>query len=195
MLLNSSSVLRSLPRHQANRKGAERPDNRRKRSTERERERLSDWTREIKVGAIADWNSNWTIDQRLKNLTSEEEFEGHIFKEEEKGDGEENWVSRKKVEVLCNPVFPRPLPLPMGDKREYGEGNEENQAAWYNHPKDQCETEASAAGHSGVYLGPLCQNLLLLPLLAIQHLLMYPQRHQKEELRGRLESTAPSQQC
>ncbi len=52
-------------------------------------------------------------------------FGGHIFEGEEKGDGEEEWVSsrvREKVEVLCGPVFPRPLRLPTGDKREYGQG-------------------------------------------------------------------------
>ncbi len=54
-----------------------------------------------------------------------EESEGHIFKGAEKGDREGEWVSsrvREKVEVLCGPVFPRPLCLPTGDKREYGEG-------------------------------------------------------------------------
>ena len=48
-----------------------------------------------------------------------EESEGHIFKREEKGDREEEWVSsrvREKVEVLCGPVFH------TGDKQEYEEG-------------------------------------------------------------------------
>ncbi len=54
-----------------------------------------------------------------------EGFEGHIFEGEEKGDGDEEWVSsriREKVEVLCGPVFPQPLRLPTGDKREYEKG-------------------------------------------------------------------------
>ncbi|KAF4114148.1 hypothetical protein G5714_004371 [Onychostoma macrolepis] len=44
---------------------------------------------------------------------------------------------QEKVEVLCGPVFPRPLRLPTG-----------NQAAGYDHPEDQGETAAAAAGQS-----------------------------------------------
>ncbi|ROL48142.1 hypothetical protein DPX16_3133 [Anabarilius grahami] len=63
----------------------------------------------------------------FRGSVQKEESEGHIFKGEEKGDREEEWVSSRT----------------SGNMER---GDEENQAAGYDHTEDQGETEA--AGHS-----------------------------------------------
>ncbi len=75
-----------------------------------------------------------------------EESEGHIFKGQ---DGEEEWVSSRVREKWKNSAglsFLDPFFSPQETNRNIERGDEENQAAGYDHPEDQGETEPAAAG-------------------------------------------------
>lgn len=49
-----------------------------------------------------------------------EESQGHLSEGEEEGNREKEWIrsrDRQTVEVLCGPVFPRPLYYPKRDQQ------------------------------------------------------------------------------